>query len=168
MSKNIKAASPDYQPKFNIQEGDAFPIEKMVLHDGSVLDLKKLKFKWIALFFYPQDLSPTCSKQACNLKDAYTQLKRKGILILGVSPDDASKHQRFIEKHQLPFPLVVDVDAEMATQLGIFSLKKFMGRVYEGIHRSTVVLDSALKVHRIIYPVVSGIHHQQILEACKT
>lgn len=167
MTKKSVHGFHDYQPTFKFHPGDSFPFQKMLLHDGSVLDLSTLSSRWIALFFYPQDLSPTCSKQACNLKDAYTQLKRNGILILGVSPDDAPKHQRFIKKYQLPFPLVVDVDAEMATQLGIFSLKKFMGRVYEGIHRSTVVLDSALKVHRIIYPVVSGIHHQQILEACK-
>lgn len=164
----IKAEPKDYLPKFIFHPGDRFPQTQLKLQDDEWADLTKLKAQWLVLFFYPQDLSPTCSKQACNLQQAYAKLKKKHITIIGISPDDASKHQRFIAKYHLNFPLAIDQDAQLAKQLGVFSLKKFMGRVYDGIHRSSFILDHELIIRHIIYPVESGRHDEQILEAIKT
>ncbi|MBK8954941.1 MAG: peroxiredoxin [Saprospiraceae bacterium] len=153
----------EYPPPIRVQVGDLFPVSELLIQDGTYLKLKTLKSHWIALFFYPEDDSPTCTKQACNLRDSYEMLAKKNIYTLGVSPDDEKKHKRFIEKYQLPFPLVVDQDHALAKRLGIFGLKKFMGRVYEGIHRTTIILNKDLKIHAIIYPVVSGKHGEQIM-----
>ncbi|MBK9107276.1 MAG: peroxiredoxin [Saprospiraceae bacterium] len=155
--------SKDYLPVFKVKIGDPFPEQELRIENGTYLDLKNQSSQWIVLFFYPQDDSPTCTKQACNLRNGYTELQSKQILLLGVSPDNERKHQRFIQKHQLPYSLVVDEDNKLAKKLGVFGKKKFMGIVYEGVHRTTFVLDKDLKIYGIIYPVVSGKHVEQII-----
>lgn len=154
-----------YEPKFKYKHGDEFPFEEFRNQDGKTLKLKSLEENWVVLFFYPQDLTPTCTKQACNLRDAYADFSNKGIRIFGISPDSEKSHLKFIRKHQLPFDLIIDTEHSMAKQLGVFGKKKFMGRVYDGIHRTTLVLNNKRHIHSIIYPVESGRHNEQILEA---
>lgn len=154
-----------YEPKFKYTPGDPFPFGEIHIQNGTTLNLKTLKDKWIVLFFYPQDLTPTCTKQACNLRDAFPGLSKKGIRVFGVSSDNEKSHLKFISKHQLPFDLIMDTDHVMAKQLGVFGKKKFMGKVYDGIHRTSFVLNKKRQIHAIIYPVESGRHNEQITEA---
>lgn len=154
-----------YLPTFKFKSGDAFPCTSCVLQDGREITLKSLKEKWLVLFFYPKDSSPTCTKQACNLRDAMEQLRTHDIALFGVSPDSAARHQSFIEKYHLPFDLIVDEELKMAKALGIYGPKKFMGRISNAIHRTTIVLNKQRKIHEIIYPVDSARHSAQI---CKS
>lgn len=155
----------DYLPKVSLSIGDAFPANELRLSDGTTVDLRRTGARWTALYFYPKDDTPTCTRQACNLRDAWPLLEGHGIMVLGISPDNASRHQRFAAKHALPFRLVVDEESSLARSLGIFRMKKFMGRAYEGMHRVTLLLDAHLKLAAVIYPVEASHHHEQILEA---
>lgn len=153
-----------YEPQFKYQKGDLFPVTEFSIQDGQMLHLNKLSEDWIVLFLYPQDLTPTCTKQACNLRDAYPILLKQGIKLFGVSQDSEKSHQKFIAKHKLPFDLIVDADHVMAKNLGVFGKKKFMGRLFDGIHRSTFILNKKREIHAIIYPVESGRHDEQVME----
>lgn len=157
----------EYLPKFTLKPGDLAPDFTSRIQDGSPIQLHQLKADWIVLFFYPQDLTPTCTTEACNLRDHYGNLRKAGVMLLGISPDDEKKHLKFIAKHELPFDLVADENHEIASAFGVWSKKKFMGRVYDGIHRSTFILDRTFKVREIIYPVQSARHHEQILSIIK-
>ncbi len=155
----------DFLPKFKYAPGDDFPFASFKQQDGREISLKSLKEKWLVLFFYPKDLSPTCTKQACNLRDAFDLLRKHDVALFGLSPDNARRHRSYIEKFQLPFDLIVDEEATIAKALGVYGPKKFMGRVSDAIHRSTFVLDKKRKIHEIIYPVDSARHAEQILRA---
>ena len=155
---------PDYKPHFKLQIGDDAPDFKSVIQDGSNIHLKAIESKWIVLFFYPEDNTPTCTKEACNLRDNYNDLKLAGAKLFGISPDSETKHQKFIAKFDLPYDLIVDKDHAIADAYHVWGTKKFMGIVYDGIHRTTYILNKQHKIHKIIYPVESAIHHQQILE----
>ncbi|TAD84440.1 MAG: thioredoxin-dependent thiol peroxidase [Bacteroidetes bacterium] len=114
--------------------------------DGNKLGLKNFKGKRLAIYFYPADDTPTCTKQACNLRDHYDTLLAAGISILGISPDDTAKHKKFISKYALPFPLLADKDAEIAQQFGVWGPKTFMGKNYVGLHRTTFLIDEKVEV----------------------
>ncbi len=152
-----------FKPTFSIERGSKLPDFKLKKQDGSWVHLNQINSQWLVLFFYPQDNTPTCTKEACNLKDNYSTLKEHGVLILGVSPDDEKSHQKFIAKYNLPYDLVVDENHKLASFLGIWGQKKFMGKIYDGIHRVTLVLNSKHELHDYIYPVKSGEHADQIL-----
>lgn len=156
---------PDYKPHFKLQIGDEAPGFKSVIQNGSTIQLKDIKSEWIVLFFYPEDNTPTCTKEACNLRDNYSDLKSAGAVLFGISPDSETKHQKFISKFDLPYDLIVDKDHQIASAYHVWGIKKFMGIVYDGIHRTTYILNKQHKIHKIIYPVNSAIHHQQILES---
>ena len=155
----------DYKPHFILKKGDKAPYFKAKIQDGTVLDLDAISSKWIVIFFYPQDNTPTCTKEACNLRDNYTDLKALGTSIYGISPDSESKHQNFISKFSLPYDLIVDEKHKIALEYGVWGTKKFMGIIYDGIHRTTFILDSKHNIHEIIYPVISATHHDQILKS---
>ncbi len=167
-AKIIKTLMQDYKPTFKVPEGNRLPDFALTDQDGHSFKISNIKTDWVVLFFYPQDNTPTCTKEACNIRDHYESLKDLSVTVMGISPDDASSHKKFIKKHNLPYRLVVDLDHAIAEALGIWSLKKFMGKVYEGIHRVTVVLKKDLTVHRYIYPVDSASHSDQIIEAIKS
>jgi peroxiredoxin Q/BCP len=115
------------------------------------------------LYFYPNDDTPTCTKEACNLRDNYARLRRKGFTILGVSPDTERSHQKFIAKYQLPFTLISDPDNRVALAYGVWGPKKFMGRDYIGMHRTTFVIDEKGRIEKIIDKVKSAEAADQIL-----
>ena len=119
--------------------------------------------KWV-LYFYPKDLTPGCTVQACNLRDNYTKLQEEGIVIIGVSMDDANKHQKFIDKHKLPFPLMADIDKKLILSYGVWGEKKFMGKVYDGIHRTTFVMDESSTIVGIIRKPKNKIHTEEIMK----
>lgn len=154
----------DYKPQFTLKKGDAAPSIRSTNQNGSAFDLHAIRSKWIVLFFYPQDDTPTCTKEACNLRDNYKDLQAFGASIYGISPDSERKHLNFKSKHILPYDLIVDEDHKIASDYGVWGTKKIFGLVYEGIHRTTFVLNSKHEIHGIIYPVVSSTHHEQIMK----
>jgi peroxiredoxin Q/BCP len=132
---------------------------------GNIVSLKNYTGKKLALYFYPKDATPTCTVQACNLRDNYNALKKAGIEVVGVSIDSAFSHQKFAKKNDLPFPLLADEDKKIVTAYGVWGEKKFMGRVYDGIHRTTFLIDQNGKIKAIIEKPHSKDHSTEILAA---
>jgi len=143
--------------------GEQAPIFQTTDQDGNEINLKDFKGKKVILYFYPADNTPTCTKEACNFRENYGDLQGKGFVVLGVSPDSARKHQNFINKHNLPFRLLMDEDHAIADAYGVWGDKKFMGRVITGILRTTFVIDENGKIEQIIEKVKSVEATEQIL-----
>ncbi len=143
--------------------GDDAPQFETVLQDGSSLSSASLNGAPVVLFFYNADGTPTCTKEACNIRDNYADLVKAGYQVYGVSKDSPKKHQNFIEKHSLPYPLISDKDNELAKAFDIFGEKKFMGRISDAVHRTTFVIDENWKIAKVIHPVDSSDHAAQIL-----
>ncbi|MEI6576524.1 MAG: thioredoxin-dependent thiol peroxidase [Bacteroidota bacterium] len=144
--------------------GDKAPEINVLDQDGNPVSLADFKGFKVIIYFYPKDNTPGCTAQACNLRDNYDLLLKQGYKILGVSADSQKSHQGFISKFDLPFPLVADVDKKMLMDYGVFGPKKFMGKVYDGIHRTTFVVDENGSIARIIKDVDTKNHTKQILE----
>ncbi len=122
--------------------------------------------KWV-IYFYPKDMTPGCTVQACNIRDNYEDLKKEEILIFGVSMDNEIKHQRFVEKYKLPFPLIVDTEKELISAFGVWGPKKFLGKTYDGIHRKTFVFDENNTLIGIIEKPKVKDHTREIIEIYK-
>ena len=144
--------------------GDKAPEIISIDQNGEKITLKQFKGKKVVLYFYPKDMTPGCTMQSCNLRDNYTSLLDKGYVVLGCSADSPSKHQKFIEKYDLPFPLISDESKEVLNAYGVWGPKKFMGRVYDGISRTTFVIDEKGVIVNIIVKVNTTNHASQILE----
>lgn len=147
-----------------LKKGEKAPDFKGLDQDGKVISLKDFKGKKVILYFYPQDNTPTCTNEACNLRDNFSPLKKKGFAIIGVSPDDSKKHKKFIDKFDLPFPLIADTEMKIIKEYDVWGLKKFMGRIYNGLVRTTFVIDEKGKIELVITKVDSKNHSEQILE----
>lgn len=132
--------------------------------NGNNISLSDFSGKPVVIYFYPKDNTPGCTNQACNLRDNYSELLSKGIQVIGVSGDNEASHQKFINKFDLPFPLVADVDKELINLYGVWGEKKFMGKVYDGIHRTTFVLDDSHTIIGIIEKPKTKDHAREILE----
>jgi len=132
--------------------------------DGNTVSLKDFKGKKVALYFYPRDNTPTCTIEACNLRDNFAALKSKGVTILGVSTDTAKSHKKFEQKFSLPFPLLVDTDMKLANDYGVWAEKKMMGRTYMGVLRTTFLINEKGIIDHIIDKVESKDHAEQIME----
>ena len=120
--------------------------------DGHEVRLSDFPGRRVALYFYPKDNTPGCTQEACNLRDNYQALLSAGYAVVGVSADSERSHQRFIEKHQLPFPLIADTDHALANLFGTWALKKMAGREYMGMLRTTFIISPQGTVERIIGP----------------
>lgn len=144
--------------------GDSAPDFNVKDENGQVRTLKDFAGKKLILYFYPKDMTPGCTTQSCNLRDNYELLKSSGIDVLGVSADDEKRHLKFIDKHTLPFHLLADVDKKVINAYGVWGPKKFMGKEYDGIHRTTFVIDEEGKIAHIINKVVTKAHSEQVLE----
>jgi peroxiredoxin Q/BCP len=147
-----------------LKEKDKAPVFKAKDQNEITHTLSQYKGKKVVLYFYPKDNTETCTKQACNLRDNYEQLTEKGIVVLGVSPDDEKSHKKFETKFSLPFTLLVDNDQKMMHDYGVWALKKFMGREYMGVLRTTFLINEQGKIDHIIEKVDSKNHSQQILD----
>lgn len=132
--------------------------------DGNTVRLQDFSGKTLVLYFYPKDDTPTCTAQACNLRDDYQLLLEKGYTLYGVSADDETSHQKFIRKFQLPFPLLADTDMKMIRDYDVWGTKMLFGRILDGIVRTTFIIDKEGYIARIISNVVSASHAQQITE----
>lgn len=143
--------------------GDRAPEFSLPDTYGNVLTLSSLKGKRVVLYFYPRDNTPGCTKEACGFRDNYAQFQAKNTLILGVSTDTAKSHLKFVEKFELPFPLLCDVDAQVATAYESYGKKKMMGKEYLGIFRNTFVIDAEGKIEKIYLAVKAELHPAQVL-----
>lgn len=150
---------------FHLKEGDAAPDFSALNEKGETVSRSDFNGKKLVLYFYPKDDTPGCTAEACSLRDNYHQFLAKGYAVLGVSPDAPKKHVKFIEKYNLPFSLLADEDHQVANAYGVWGPKKFMGRSYEGIHRTTFIIDASGKIEQIIEKVDTKNHAEQIIGA---
>jgi len=146
-----------------LKVGDKAPEFHVKDQNGKIVKLSDYKGKKLILYFYPKDDTPGCTAEACNLRDNYNELRKKGFEILGVSADDEKKHIKFIEKHSLPFSLLADTEQQVCKAYGVWGKKKFMGREYMGINRTTFIIDEEGKIEHIITDVDTKNHSNQIL-----
>ncbi len=149
----------------HLSAGKKSPAFKAVDQDGKIFQSKDMLGKKWVLFFYPADLTPTCTVEACNLRDHYKQLKKAGFEIIGISKGDSASKKKFADKHELPFLLLADEDLTIANKFGVYGEKLFMGKVIEGIFRTTFVINEEGKIDRIIDQVKSKVAAEQILDA---
>ncbi|MCC7504181.1 MAG: thioredoxin-dependent thiol peroxidase [Saprospiraceae bacterium] len=147
----------------HLQVGDPAPDFSSINEKGETVRLADFKGKKLVLYFYPKDDTPGCTAQACSLRDGYSQFIAKGYDILGVSSDSAKKHVKFREKYQLPFSLLADEDHSVSLAYGVWGPKKFMGRTYDGIHRTTFIIGGDGKIEEIISKVDTENHTAQLL-----
>ncbi|WOD07179.1 thioredoxin-dependent thiol peroxidase [Marinomonas sp. GJ51-6] len=132
--------------------------------NGDTITLSQFKGKKVVLYFYPRDNTPGCTAQACDLRDHYQTLLDQGYIVLGISTDTEKKHQNFIAKYDLPFPLIADTEKEVHELYGTWQLKKFMGRESMGTVRTTFIIDEEGKIEEIISKVKTKEHAAQILK----
>ena len=147
-----------------LQEGDKAPAFTAKDQNGNKIRLSDYKGKKVILFFYPEDDTPTCTVEACNLRDNYSLLTKKGFVVLGVSPQDEKSHAKFSGKFDLNYPLLADPDLAITKAYGCWAKKKLFGYEYMGVLRHTFVIDEKGKIEKIFRKVYSGRHTQQILE----
>ncbi len=148
----------------HLKVGDKAPDFTAINQDEKEVKLSDFKGKKLILFFYPKASTPGCTTEAKNLRDHYAELKEKGYEVLGVSADSPKRQKNFKEKNNLPFDLIADEDKKVINAYGVWGPKKFMGREYEGIHRTTFVIDENGIIEKIINKVKTKEHAQQILE----
>jgi len=146
------------------EPGKKAPAFTGIDQNGATISLKDFAGHPLILYFYPKDDTPACTAQACNLRDNYSVLLENGYKIVGVSTDTVKSHKKFETKYSLPFPLIADEDHSIAEKYGIWGLKKFMGREYIGLHRTTFLIDEKGRIKAVITKPDTKNHTQQILE----
>jgi len=147
----------------SLKVGDKAPDFESKDEQGNVVKLSDFAGKKLVLFFYPKASTPGCTNQACNLRDNYQSFLAKGYAVLGASADSAKRQQNWINKHGLPFPLLVDEEKEVINAFGVWGPKKFMGKEYNGIHRTTFIIDEEGVIIDIVLKVKTKAHTEQIL-----
>ena len=147
-----------------LKVGDKVPNFSAMDQDGNSIQFNDYHGKKLVVFFYPKASTPGCTMEACNLRDNFELLKEKGFELLGVSADNQKRQTNFRNKYNFPFPLLADEDKEVIHAFGVWGLKKFMGREYDGIHRKTFLIDEKGFVIRVIDKVKTKSHASQILE----
>lgn len=148
----------------NLKEGDKAPEINAPNQHGETFKLSDLKGKKVILYFYPRDNTPGCTAEACDFKDNYQSLTSKGFEVVGVSNDDEKSHQKFIKKFDLPFTLIADTDKKVVTDYQVYGPKKFMGREFDGIHRTTFIINEQGVIEKVIQKVKTKEASQQVLE----
>ena len=148
-----------------LQVGDKVPNFVAKDQDGNTISLSDYQGKKLVVFFYPAASTPTCTVEACNLRDHYKSLRDEGYEILGVSADTERKQKNFSNKYKFPYPLLADTDKQVINSFGVWGPKKFMGRTYDGIHRITFILNEEARITKVIDKVKSKEHANQILSS---
>lgn len=150
-----------------LKPGDTAPAFAAKDQNGNEITLESLHGKRVILYFYPKDNTPGCTAEACSLRDGKSELEKMGFEIIGVSPDSEISHQKFIEKHNLNFTLISDTDHSVASAYGVWGPKKFMGREYVGMIRTTFVIDENGKIEKVFDKVETKRHFEQIANSYK-
>lgn len=143
--------------------GQPAPDFKTVNQNGEDVSLADFRGKKVILYFYPKAMTPGCTTQACGLRDSKAELEKRNAVALGISPDAPKRLVKFIEKEDLNFDLLSDEDHSIADQYGVWAMKKFMGREYEGIHRITFIIDEQGQLAHVIEKVKTKTHHDDVL-----
>jgi peroxiredoxin Q/BCP len=151
-----------------LREGDKAPAFKGKDQNGKIISLSDFKGKKLALYFYSEAGSPTCTIESCNLSDNYGLLRRNGFEVVGVSPDDESVQKKFEVKYKLPFPLIADTSHDVLEKYGVWDKKKLFGREYMGVLRTTFLIDEKGVIRKIFFKPRNKAHAEEIIEAWKT
>tara|TARA_B100001758_G_C18330470_1_gene568519 strand:+ start:522 stop:983 length:462 start_codon:yes stop_codon:yes gene_type:complete len=149
----------------NLNVGDKAPDFVALNEFGQSTSLSNFLGKKVILYFYPKDMTPGCTAESCNLGENYNLLQEKGFIVLGVSPDSSKSHQKFIDKYNLPFSLIADEDKAVIKAFGVWGPKKFMGKEYDGVHRTTFIIDEDGVIEKVFSKVKTKDHTNQILES---
>ena len=149
----------------HLQEGQKAPAFTGLDQDGNKISLTDLKGQKVVLYFYPEDDTPTCTVQACNLRDNYGLLLKNGFNVIGVSPNNEKEHQKFREKFNLPFPLLADPQHKIIEKYGVWGMKNLYGRDYMGLHRTTFVIDEKGIIKKIFLRPKNKAHAEEIVKA---
>jgi len=150
----MKLADGDQAPNFTLND-----------QNGQQQSLADYRGKHVVLYFYPKDDTPGCTKEACNFRDDFRAYQEAGVVILGVSPDDPKSHTKFIDKFHLPFDLLADEGHQVSDLYGVWGPKKFMGREYEGVHRTTFLIDRDGAIKKVFENVKPDGHSLEVLAA---
>lgn len=146
-----------------LNPGDAAPDFTLSDGDGNTVSLSALRGQWVVLYFYPRDNTPGCTKEACGFRDEYPNYQAQNVAVFGISADDQASHQKFTKKYNLPFPLLCDADASVATAYDSYGLKKFMGKEFMGIFRNTFLINPDGRIEKIYRKVKPEPHAVQLL-----
>jgi len=145
--------------------GQKAPAFTSIDQNGEKVSLAQFKGQKVVLYFYPEDDTPTCTEQACNLRDNFSALKKEGIVVLGISPDEAAKHKKFETKFTLPFKLLADPKRTIIDKYGVWGEKQMFGNKYLGLHRTTFLIDEKGTIKKIFLKPRSKQHTEEILKA---
>jgi peroxiredoxin Q/BCP len=148
-----------------LKEGTTAPAFKTKDANGESVSLKDFRGQKVVLYFYPKDDTPGCTKEACSFRDAFSKFKKQGIAVLGVSPDSEASHKKFTAKYKLPFTLLADTDRAIVEAYGVWGEKKFMGRTYMGVYRTTFLIDEKGKIKKVFDKVKPEEHAGEVLDA---
>lgn len=148
-----------------LKEGTTAPAFTTKDAEGDTVRLKDFRGQKVVLYFYPKDDTPGCTKEACSFRDAFSKFKKRGIQVFGVSPDGEASHKKFAAKYKLPFTLLADTDHAISDTYGVYGQKKFMGRTYMGVNRTTFLIDEKGKIKKVFKKVKPEEHAGEVLEA---
>ena len=148
-----------------IEEGESVPKFQLQDANGELVKSSQLKGKKYVVYFYPRDFTPGCTTEADEFSKDYTKFQKEGIEIVGISKDDVASHRKFCDKMNIPYILLSDVDTEVCKQFGVWGLKKFMGREFMGINRSTFLVNEKGKIFKVFPKVKAKGHSKEVLEA---
>jgi peroxiredoxin Q/BCP len=151
--------------ELKLKEGDVAPKFTVATNGGGTLSLADLKGKNVILYFYPKDDTSGCTKEACAFRDDFAEYKKRGAVILGVSPDPVKSHDKFVKKHNLPFTLLADEDKKIVEAYGVWGQKVFWGRKYMGTYRVTFLIGPDGRIKKIWPDVDPAKHSKEIIEA---
>jgi len=150
-----------------LSAGDKAPAIKLKDQTGKTISLSDFKGEKVVIYFYPKDNTPTCTVQSCNLRDNFRDLKKKGIVVLGISPDDVKSHNKFSDKFDLPFSILADTEHEVLEKYGVWGEKSMYGKKYMGVIRTTFLIDEKGIIRKIIEKPKSAEHSKEILQEWK-
>jgi thioredoxin-dependent peroxiredoxin len=148
-----------------VEEEQEAPDFELTSDAGERVRLSQFRGKPVVLYFYPRDDTPGCTAQACAIRDSYEDFEQRGAVVLGVSPDEETSHVKFKQKYGLPFTLLADPDHEVAEQYGVWGEKKYMGKTYMGVERSTFLIDEDGRIAKVMRRVKPDTHAELVLEA---
>ena len=150
-----------------LEIGTQAPPFKIEDSQGIMHSLTDYEGQTIVLYFYPKDDTPGCTKEACSFRDSYQDFKLAGVEVIGISPDSTQSHNKFADKYELPFILLSDPDHKVCKAYGVWGLKKYMGREYEGVYRTTYIIGPTGEIKRVFENVKPSDHSQAVLEAVR-